>query len=94
METLVDIYDEPFADNSAIPTFILSGVAAQHVKVALSGDGADELLYGYRNHKMLWVEEKIRKCLPDGVRKKCLVHWQSSIPTLKLLRNFCAVKQP
>ena len=69
LDQLIDIYDEPFADNSAIPTFILSGVAAQHVKVALSGDGADELLYGYRNHKMLWVEEKIRKVLPSCVRR-------------------------
>lgn len=88
METLVDIYDEPFADNSAIPTFILSGVAAQHVKVALSGDGADELLYGYRNHKMLWVEEKIRKCLPDGVRKKMFGTLAKLYPNLKTAPKF------
>ncbi len=69
LETLIDIYDEPFADNSAIPTYILSKEASKHVKVALSGDGADELLYGYRNHKMVWAEEKVRRVLPSAVRK-------------------------
>lgn len=62
-------YDEPFADSSAIPTLILAKMAKEHVTVALSGDGADELFGGYRRYFETTKHWQLIKRIPLSVRK-------------------------
>ena len=68
LDTLAGLFDEPFADSSALPTYEVSRVARQGVKVALSGDGGDEMLAGYRRYRGYLREERLRRLLPQTVR--------------------------
>jgi asparagine synthase (glutamine-hydrolysing) len=69
IDTLAALYDEPYADSSAIPTYRVCQLARKHVTVALSGDGGDESFGGYRRYRMHLMEEKMRGSLPAGVRR-------------------------
>ncbi|MBS0390166.1 MAG: amidotransferase 1, exosortase A system-associated [Proteobacteria bacterium] len=69
IDTLAWLYDEPFADSSAIPTYRVCQMARQHVTVALSGDGGDESLGGYRRYRMHLGEEAVRGRLPLALRR-------------------------
>jgi asparagine synthase (glutamine-hydrolysing) len=69
VEMLPGIFDEPFGDSSALPTYRLSKLARRHVTVALSGDGGDELFAGYRRYLFHGREEALRGLLPGAVRR-------------------------
>lgn len=67
-------YDEPFADSSAIPTILVSRFAREHVTVALSADGGDELFYGYTSYADLGRRLARLRHLPRAVRR-----WVASV---------------
>lgn len=69
VDALACLYDEPFADSSAIPTYRVCQLARRHVTVALSGDGGDENFAGYRRYRLHLSEERLRHAVPLALRR-------------------------
>ena len=69
LDTLATLYDEPYADSSAIPTYRVCELAKKRVTVALSGDGGDEHFAGYRRYRWHMNEERLRSRLPASLRR-------------------------
>ncbi|HEX8200999.1 MAG TPA: asparagine synthase (glutamine-hydrolyzing) [Isosphaeraceae bacterium] len=72
LEELTHYFDEPFADPSAVPTFLVARLAARSVKVALSGDGGDEAFGGYTRYAHDLRESALRRRLPGWFRRAAL----------------------
>jgi len=69
IDLLARLYDEPYADSSAITTYRVCELARKRVTVALSGDGGDENFAGYRRYRYAMAEEKMRSLLPSALRQ-------------------------
>ncbi|MDD5390741.1 MAG: amidotransferase 1, exosortase A system-associated [Gallionellaceae bacterium] len=69
VDELARLYDEPYADSSAMPTYRVCQLARKTVTVALSGDGGDENFAGYRRYRWHSYEERMRRMLPYSIRK-------------------------
>jgi asparagine synthase (glutamine-hydrolysing) len=69
LDGLTQYFDEPFADASAVPTFLVARTAARHVKVVLTGDGGDEAFGGYSRYAHDLKESALRHALPSWFRR-------------------------
>lgn len=92
VDELANLYDEPYSDSSALPTYRLCQMAKERVTVALSGDGADELMAGYRRYQWHLKEEKVRQMLPLSIRKPLFGFLGSVYPKLDWAPKFLRAK--
>ena len=92
LDRLVNAFDEPFADASALPTYRVCELARENVTVALSGDGADEAFAGYRRHALFLGEARTRAMLPIGVRRPLFGGLGAIYPKLDWAPRFLRAK--
>lgn len=80
IDDLLAFFDEPFADYSAIPTFLVSKIASEVVRVVLTGDGGDEVFAGYPTH-FAFKASRIFRLIPHWVRKNLINKIVLALPT-------------
>ncbi|MBV8857713.1 MAG: asparagine synthase (glutamine-hydrolyzing) [Acidobacteria bacterium] len=87
VDELVRHFDEPFADQSSVPTYLVSKLAREHVKVVLSGDGGDELFAGYTRYAVERDRQGFAR-LPRVVRRGLMAPLAAQLPHGARGRNF------
>jgi asparagine synthase (glutamine-hydrolysing) len=77
---IVDQLDEPFADSSQIPTYLVSKLVKQYCTVALGGDGGDELFGGYNHHSRLLKLSNASRYIPPLIKNSISTFSEKSLP--------------
>ena len=90
-DSWVDVFDEPFGDQAALPTMLLSKLTRRHVTVALTGEGADELFSGYGNYRKRVSEERFTGVLGATPLAALVPHLPSAIAKDRVMK---AIGQP
>jgi asparagine synthase (glutamine-hydrolysing) len=80
VDLLPSLFDEPFSDSSALPSYRVAQIARERVTVSLSGDGGDETFGGYRRYRLHLGEERARAAIPSWMRKNLIAPAAAAYP--------------